>query len=340
MKIAVFSRCAYRLFPGLLLATLLVSPASAQLFRGSQSQQTQARPASRPVAQYEPIVPGTGVLMEEVCDDFEDEAWEYIANGHKSSRNIDGRQRGPTGYSANRHWYESSKRGHPDIVRRVPTPEGGVEGSTGAMLLRSFNTGIPGRVTRRAHQDDFLMDIHRSHGITRVSECPNMLIRLYLPPVDEWEDRSGVHFGFRAGMRKSWASHVEPGADENPYAYYPGIWIEFLSETDEANEHDSAFFKIRARDRGGDFRALAIEQTGWWTLGMSVTPDGQMHYYMSPGVDPLTPEDHIHSGFPYGYRGVSFTTMFFDLVSMDDGQTWSTPWIIDDPEFYTIPRQQ
>jgi hypothetical protein len=93
----------------------------------------------------EPIVPGTGAKVAEVGDDFEDEHWEYRFNPPKSSRDIDAQDRLPTGESANGRWYESVKRGHPDIVRRVETPAGGLSGSRGSLLLQSLQTGIPGR---------------------------------------------------------------------------------------------------------------------------------------------------------------------------------------------------
>jgi len=30
-----------------------------------------------------------------------------------------------------------------------------------------------------------------------------------------------------------------------------------------------------------------------------------------------------------------FNTIFFNVCSVDDGKTWSTPWIIDDPKVYS-----
>jgi hypothetical protein len=31
-------------------------------------------------------------------------------------------------------------------------------------------------------------------------------------------------------------------------------------------------------------------------------------------------------------------TFFFNIVNNDDGRTWSTKWIIDDPELYVLRR--
>ena len=71
-------------------------------------------------------------------------------------------------------------------------------------------------------------------------------------------------------------------------------------------------------------------------MGMSVTPDGQVHYYASPGVDDLTAADYLYSSFPYGYEAEQFATQFFNIVNKDDGRTASTAFIIDDPEIFVL----
>jgi hypothetical protein len=73
---------------------------------------------------------------------------------------------------------------------------------------------------------------------------------------------------------------------------------------------------------------------------MSFTPDGMVHYFASPGVDDLTAEDHITSQYPYGYRTEWMKTFFFNVCTKDDGKTWSTPWVIDDPKVYFVKRPQ
>jgi hypothetical protein len=67
---------------------------------------------------------------------------------------------------------------------------------------------------------------------------------------------------------------------------------------------------------------------------MSFTPDGMVHYYARPGVEDLTAEDYITSQFPYGYRCERFRTFFYNVVNGDNGRTWSTAWIVDDPKVY------
>jgi hypothetical protein len=71
-------------------------------------------------------------------------------------------------------------------------------------------------------------------------------------------------------------------------------------------------------------------------MGMSVTPDGMVHYYAKPGVDDLTEEDYITSQFPYDYRCERFRTFFFNICSADDGVRWSTAFIIDDPKVFVL----
>src|SRR5271166_1623447 len=89
-----------------------------------------SRPAT--VFAQEEVVPGTGTRIKEVGDDFEDPKWNYIANEPKSSEENDGQERLPAGRSENGRWAEGLKRGQPDLIKRVPTPPGGIAGSEGS----------------------------------------------------------------------------------------------------------------------------------------------------------------------------------------------------------------
>jgi len=103
----------------------------------------------------EPFVPGTGEKVAQSGDDFEDARWSYVKNGRKASYEDDEQQRPPGGKSRNGRWYESALRGQPDVVKRVPTPPGGLEGSKGALLLATKYSGIPGTLAGKQMQDDF-----------------------------------------------------------------------------------------------------------------------------------------------------------------------------------------
>ena len=127
--------------------------------------------------------------------------------------------------------------------------------------------------------------------------------------------------------RKGW--RTETKSEE----YWPGIFIYYNCKAKGAKE-DSAQFLFRAAETGYDFHGPKISKPGWWTLGMSFTSDGSVHYYVREGVENLTAKDHVASRFPYGYRAEWFDTFFFNVVNPDDGKTWSTPWIIDDPALY------
>src|SRR5689334_3423441 len=70
-------------------------------------------------------VPGRGQKVTQVGDDFEEAEWGYLENSPKSSTNIDHQDRLPAGISKNQRVYESTYRGQPDIIKQVPTPEGG-----------------------------------------------------------------------------------------------------------------------------------------------------------------------------------------------------------------------
>ena len=280
-----------------------------------------------------PFVPGTGEFLQNCCDDFEDPAWSYRYNHPKSSHEQDKKQRSPGGRSSNGLWHEGGKRGTPDLVKRVPTPPGGLEGSTGALLFATKNSGIPGRISNSQQQDDLLMMVNRRLGRSiPIVWQPSCCVRVYLPPFDQWENRTGAQFGMRADCR----GRKPDGKIEE---YWPGMFFLFRSETNRNITEDFAKLTIRADRRGHDTRSLDVKEPGWWTLGMSFTADGQVHYFASPGVDDLTEEDYLLSSFPYGMRCVMFNNFFFNVANWENGRNWSTQWVIDDPQVFVIPPQ-
>ncbi|MAT15561.1 MAG: hypothetical protein CMJ46_09870 [Planctomyces sp.] len=285
------------------------------------------------------VVPGQGSVVPNIGDDFEDESWTYTYNFPKSSSNIDEQVRRPNGFSSNRRVLESDYRGTPDLVKRVPTPEGGLPGSTGALLMQTQIAGIPGRLSMEMQQDDLVLNPRGIPGNALwLQKNPSFVVRVYVPPFDEFEDRTGSTFGIRADChtlvdeKKGFGIFRKKSRKMEPY--WPGFFIQFNSKTDGRNEEDSAHILIRCDQYGRDIAGPKITQPGWWTFGMSFTPDGMVHYYAHEGIHDLTAADHLLSSFPYGYKCEGFHSSFFNITTFDDGKTWSTKWIIDDPTFY------
>lgn len=288
-------------------------------------------------AGFKPLVPGTGIKIEQVGDDFEDPKWSWEHYWPKSSEENNKWQNAPGGESGNGRWFEGIKRGHPDHVKRVATPPNGLPGSKGSLLLRTLYTGVPGHPSYTQQQDDFICNVmDLLGGAIPVHQNPSFVTRIFLPPVKKWEKRSGCHFAVRAAVD----TQIYKASSGNRYPeqelYYPGMFIEFETKEDTGYAQDTAYLRVRADNSGYDYKAKDITVTGWWTLGMSFTPDGAVHYYAKPGVSDLTKEDYITSHFPYGYRCQRFRTFFFDLCNGDDGRTWSSELIVDDSTAYFI----
>ncbi len=290
-------------------------------------------------AQSGAFVPGTGIELKQVGDDFEDPNWRYIPNNPKSTEDINERQNTPIGKSANGRWFEGIKRGHPDIVKRVETPPGGLPGSTGALLLQSLHTGIPNRPSHQMHQEDFICNVqYRMGGKISVAQQPSITTRVFLPPIEQWEKRSGPHFAFRAALETTKIETKQrflfSSTEKENEVYWPGLFILLESKHRTGNEHDYAYFRIRSNRNGGDFKGPQITTTGWWTLGMSFSANGAVHYYARQGVEDLTSQDYLTSQFPYGYRCERFRSFFYNVVNGDNGRTWTTPFIVDDPKVF------
>jgi hypothetical protein len=282
-------------------------------------------------AMAEPFVPGTGVVVNMVGDDFESPDWRYIMNGAKASHEQDEEQRPPGGKSVNGRWYEGAKRGQPDVIRRIAAPPGGLPGSTGSLFVATKFSGIPGVASGKQMQDDLLMGVESRLGRPLpTSWSPSVVVRVYLPEFDRWENRSGASFGVRADI-----SGRTPDGEVEPY--WPGMFILFRSAHNGKHDHDFAQITVRARNNGQDVEGPIIEEPGWWTFGLSFTPDGAVHQYASPGVDDLAEEDHLYSSMPYGNRCTHLNNFFVNVANLDNGKSWSTPWVIDDPTLYVIP---
>jgi hypothetical protein len=307
------------------------------------AQTIAAPPQSPAYAPSSAFVPGSGTCIDYVSDDFEDSTWQYIHKHPKSSREQDERVRMPTGGSTNGRWNEGPERGQPDQLEVAPTPTGGLEGSSRALIMRTLHSGIPGFNSRDVQQDDLIANCtSRLRGGIPVGERPSCTVRVYLPPADQWENRSGPHFGYRTSastmttgktkglFSSSRESEVEP--------YWPGMWIHFRSQGSRGAKADSAYIAVRSNRMGHDFpaREIPVDQFGWWTLGMSYSADGMVHYYASPGVDELTQADYLTSQFPYGFQARQLRTYFFDVCNLNDGRTWSTPFVIDDPKLFVM----
>ena len=158
---------------------------------------------------------------KDCCDDFEDPELELPYNHPKSSHEQDEKQRGPGGRSNNGLWHEGAKRGTPDVVKRVATPPGGIEGSTGALLFATKNSGIPGQITNEQQQDDLLMLFDRRLGRSiPMNWQPSCTVRVYLPPFEQWENRTGPSFGMRADC-------TGRNPDGTSEAYWPGMFLLF-----------------------------------------------------------------------------------------------------------------
>ena len=224
-------------------------------------------------------------------------------------------------------------RGQPDVVRRIATPPGGLPGSQGSLYLATKFSGVPGELSGKQMQDDLLLGIQTrlGRGIP-VTWQPSVVVRVYLPEFDRWERRSGSSFGVRCDVRgRSAIGQTEP--------YWPGMFLLFRSAASGKYDHDHAQVSVRARTDGQDVPGPTIEQPGWWTFGLSFTPDGQVHQYASPGVDDLTESDRMFSSTPYGNKTQFVDAFFVNVANLDNGRTWSTPWVIDDPTVYVIPPE-
>ena len=293
-----------------------------------------------PAANAQGSVPGRGKLLSRALDDFEDEDWKWIPNGPKSSNEDDNQRRYPAGRSANGYWAESMKRGMPDHILRIPTPPGGLAGSKGSLLICTLNSGIPGRTSYEPMQDDLILNCSQRVGQIPVGRTPSFVVRVWMPEWEDWSTYKGSHFGIRGACRttkvekKKRFIFTKTVTETEPY--WPGFFVQYLPNGLDDKSEPCAAWIVRGNNSGNDYRGPVISKPGWWTVGMSFTPDGRCHYYLSEGVDELTVADHVGSAFPYGYQCERFVTVFFNSLSKNNGREWGTPFVVDDPKVYSL----
>ncbi len=306
---------------------------SAATMQHSSKQQT--RPQNL-------VIPGTGQPLAEVGDDFEAPEWTYDPKLPKVYNNEDTTlsKNVPIGGSANGRWYEGAKRGQPDSIRIVPTPTAGLANSHQSLALRSLHTG-GNRPSYKQQQDDFIGNVMERIGKLPVTRTPSVVTRVWLPPVEEWEQRSGCHFAFRIALESNQAGQSRfrmASSGDEPGVYWPGFFLnrEVPTGAKQNTTQDRFYFWMKATSDSRRLDGPEVTQMGWWTLGMSVTPDGQVHYFAKPGVEDLTETDYIASSFPFGHRAARFRSFFFNVCNGDNHQTWSTEFVIDDPQVFVV----
>lgn len=291
------------------------------------------------------VVPGTGRIIEEVGDDFEDPAWEYDFRLPKVYNHDDEplAVNYPLGESLNGRWHEGKKRGQPDVVRRVETPPGGLPGSSGSLAFRTLQSGGQ-NPSRQQQQEDLIAVVQEKTGKISVSQIPSVVTRVWLPPLEQWERRSGCHFAFRISLETHPVTASagrgrfrQASFSAEDHLYWPGFFLNRDLRPDPSGKtagSDRVHFWMKATADSRQISGPEVTTFGWWTLGMSVTADGQVHYFARPGVEDLTPADHIASAFPFGKRAVVFRSFFFNVCNGDDGRTWSTEFVVDDPTVF------
>jgi hypothetical protein len=269
------------------------------------------------------VIPGTGLVIVQAGDDFEDPAWTFNHNFPKSSQNLDGNARTPQGVSANGRWEEGLTRGQPDILERVATPTGGLSGSTHCLRVRSQNSGVPGSPSGNPQQDDLIGRIVQISGVgvIPVSRQPSLIARIRIPPPEQWENTVLSALSFRVGVEGT-----------NGLKNWPGMFFQLnraartVTLIGRANELNQDFFLTAAFS----YDEFLAPRNGWMTVGLSFTNDGRMHYYAGLGAGSLGAANLLNSRFPGNQPVKQLEYFFSSTVNTDNGSTWSPEFHLDD----------
>jgi len=258
--------------------------------------------------------------LDSLCDDFEDENWHYDYSKHTCFRKF---WRGNPDVGG-------SQRGEPELLARVPTPYGGKNGSSGALEIRT-NKIDSGKVP---DQEDLLtieFEEILGYKLSRIHQ-PVFIVRVWLPPFDEWGDT--YYFGFR----------LEASSDNNG-DYYPSIW---LKKEDNYNPYIAVSIRTPQavamtkyyKKNLCDIPIKGINQDGWWTLAIAFDKSGVGYYYARSGSSDLREEDKIYTTTrfetEYGIKDLHMDCINYNLFKIAYPKTGNTSprFVIDDFEVW------
>ena len=148
-------------------------------------------------------------------------------------------------------------------------------------------------------QEDFILNVqYRTGGPIPISQNPSVTTRVYLPPTDQWERRSGPQFAFRVALEttKNTQNKYFPLASKKENeVYWPGLFIcmDTKEQTKKTGRSDLLPYSLNG-NRRHDGTGVRSTDCG---SGVSVSANGAIHYYARPGVEDLTSELH-HNSIP------------------------------------------
>ena len=223
---------------------------------------------------------------------------------------------------------KARKRGTPDVVKRVATPPGGIEGSTGALLFATKYSGIPGTISNEQQQDDLLMmfdrRLGRSISMSLAAELHGARLPAAVRTVGEAQ-RPVVRHAGRLPRPQAGRQHRKPIG--------PACSCCSATQTARASRKTSPSSRSAPARAATTSAASRSYEPGWWTLGMSFSPDGQIHYYASHGVDDLTADDYLDVAVSRtASAACRSTTSSSTWPTGTTAASWSTQWVIDDPK--------
>lgn len=259
---------------------------------------------------------GRTVPLNIIWDDFESPNWNYNYQDHVCCH----------GFWIGTIGLGEPDRGDPELLKCIATPDGGKNGSTRALEIRTNEIDSD----KVPYQEDLrTINFEKKLGrkLTRTDQ-PVVTVRVWLPPFDQWGDY--YKFGFRQEfIRKN---------DFQYYQYYASIFFVY--------DKPRPFFIFRIHPnlekKAIEILGGPIRKPGWWTLAIAFDEKGVDYYYARPGVDIPTEEDKIFDTRQLKAKEDTYDSSmdkvaysFFSLMYPETGNA-SPQFVIDDYEVWVV----
>lgn len=261
---------------------------------------------------------GRTVRLDVLCGDFESEEW--LSSCYKDDED------------AAEVWHPSPKGG-PELLRTVPTPTEGLNGSRKSLEIRTNAIDSDETPYQEELVSPYFSKIFGRH-LTQADQ-PVFIVRVWLPPFYQWGDYYA--FAFRQAVH----NHNRPNPE-----YYPSIWLRYNNSPLRPFQKGANFYFRIGTDDTEDQLGKPIPEAGWWTLVIAFDDGGVGHYYASPGTDAPTEADEMFDTTQFETKSGAINPFmqdvaysFFSIAYLEQGNV-SPQIAIDNFEVWVVKQDK
>lgn len=261
---------------------------------------------------YPVAIPGTGDIVQKLDFEKEVEGESDFSYNH--------------GWAGQGYGLTGTQRGAPESIKVVHTPSSNVFSGKKSLQFYSHNRNSQWRTDHhttgteydnpdKEQQDDFFMPIIKKQGEKGwvATDTPAVLMHIYTEGISSTDEHQYT------SLRMPIVSKINRKyKGKNVRPWWPGIWI---YQKPSSNKYIIKLRRPASSSMDVPFNfpeAKKIQESTWWTLGLSITPDGNIHYFLTDSyVKNLTMKHYLTSSFQlFDAEGIKRTKVAYQTESV------------------------